>query len=150
MRLPIPTAPDLLVPWRERILADLAAAGISAAVGPKRPASTTNLDGLFVRIMCLGGPWRARALWYPRLAAESWAPTVGAARRLDAVVARATARLQGLERLPLPDDPGFYITFCELDLQGADQTADGAPFVLTTTQPVCVQVTQLLPERDTP
>ena len=150
MRVPIPLAPDLLSLWRARILADLAEAGIVADVGPKRPADTANLGGRFVRIMCLGGPWRARALWYPRLAAESWAPTVLQARELDAMVARATARLAGVEQPPTADRVGFFISHCALDLQGADQSIDGHPLVLTTTEPLCVSVTQLLPEEGTP
>lgn len=151
MRVPIPLSPDLLTPWRQRILQDLAAAGISADVGPKRPADVENLAGGFVRIMCLGGPWRARALWYPRLATESWAPSVLDARKLDAVVARTTARLLGFEQPPTPTYPvGFFISDCSLDLQGADQAIDGHPMVLTTTGPLCVQVIQLLPKETTP
>lgn len=149
-RVPIPPTPDLLTPWRTRILQDLAAAGIPAAVGPKRPADTVNLAASFVRIMCLGGPWRARALWFPRLACESWAPSVKDAQRLDAIVGRATARLAGLHVAPTsPDHPGFYISTVQLALAGADQSLDGAPFVLTTTEPVCVQVIQQLPEEGT-
>ena len=64
MRVPIPRAPDILTPWRAQILATLAEAGIAADVGPKRPASTTNLEGRFVRIMCLGGAWDARVEAY--------------------------------------------------------------------------------------
>ena len=150
MRIPIPLAPDLLTPWRARIIADLADAGIVADVGPKRPADVANLAGHFVRIMCLGGPWRARALWYPRLATESWAPTVAKARELDAVVARATARLAGFEQPPTPTTVGFFVSSCTLELQGADQSADGHPLVLTTTEPLCVSVTQLLPPGGTP
>lgn len=151
MRVPLPLAPDLLTPWRQRIQQDLEQAGISTSVGPKRPSEVENREGCFVRIMCLGGPWRARALWYPRLATESWAPTVTEARRLDAVVARATARLLGFEQRPTPTDPvGFFISDCSLDLQGADQSVDGRPFVLTTTGPLCVQVIQLLPKETTP
>ena len=150
MRVPIPRAPDVLTPWRSRILQDLATEGITAEVGPKRPAKVTNYEGRFVRIMCLGGPWRARALWYPRFAVESWAPTVNEARHLDSIVARATARMQGFEKPPTPTDPvGFFISHLALDLQGADESVDGHPFVLTTTEPACLQVNQLI-ERKTP
>jgi len=145
VRVPIPLAPDLLTLWRERILADLDEAGIVADVGPKRPADVANLAGRFVRIMCLGGPWRARALWFPRLAAESWAPRVSDAHELDAIVARATARLAGYERKPTSTEVGFFVSSCALELQGADQSIDGHPLVLTTTEPLCVSVTQLLP-----
>lgn len=145
MRFPAPTPPDLLAPWRTRILAALEAVGIQASVGPRRPASTVNLEGNFVRIMCLGGPWRAKGLWLPRIATESWAPTVVKAQQLDRIVARATARLLGLEQAPTsPDQSGFYITSCELELQGSDQSLDGAPFVLTTAA-CCLQVIQLVP-----
>lgn len=141
MRMPIPLAPDLLTPWRARILTDLATEGLVADVGPKRPANVTNLQGSFVRIMCLGGQWRNRGLWYPRLATESWAPTVAQARHLDAVVARTTARLEGLRLSPTPANPaGFFISSCELDTQGADSSIDGSPLVLTTTDPLCVQI----------
>lgn len=145
MRVPIPRAPDILTPWRAQILAALAEAGIAADVGPKRPASTTNLEGRFVRIMCLGGAWDARALWHPRLATESWAPNVLEARELDAIVAQATARFEGYEQLPIPTSPvGFFVSSLALDLQGSDQSLDGAPFVLTTTEALCVSVTQYL------
>lgn len=140
-RMPIPRAPDILSPWRAAILAALTAAGVAADVGTKRPADIENLTGRFVRIMCLGGPWRARALWCPRLAIESWAPSVLDAHHLDAIVAQATARFEGFEQAPNPTTPvGFFVASLELDLQGADQSIDGAPFVLTTTQPACVQV----------
>ncbi len=141
--VPVPLAPDILTPWRAKILADLAAAGVTADVGPKRPANVANLTGRFVRIMCLGGPWRARALWYPRLALESWAPSVLDARELDAIAARATARMQGYEQRPT-SETGFFISHLALDLQGADQSIDGHPLVLTTTEPLCVSVTQLI------
>lgn len=144
MRVPVPLAPDILTPWRTKLLADLDAEGITATVGPKRPADLANYEGNFVRIMCLGGPWRARALWYPRLAMETWSSTVLEARRIDAVVARATARMQGFEQPPNPANPvGFFVASLALDLQGADESIDGHPLVLTTTEPVCVQVIQL-------
>jgi hypothetical protein len=141
MRIPIPRAPDLLALWRTRILDDLAEEGIAADVGPKRPASVAGLQGRFVRIMCLGGPWRRRALWYPRLATEAWAPSVAQARELDAIVARTTARLEGYRQQPSPTNPvGFFISSCSLDVQGAASSIDGAPLVLTTTDPLCVQI----------
>lgn len=143
MRIPKP--PDILSPWRTRILESLAAHGLAADVGPKRPADVVNLSKPFVRIMCLGGPWDHILLWRPRLAAESW-PGVGGvleAHELESVVAYATALMEGYEQHPTPQGDGFRITECALALQGADQTVDGAPLVLTTTDPLCVQVIQM-------
>lgn len=147
MRTPLPETPDILTPWRAALLAEFATRGMDVAVGPKRPADTVNLDGLYVRIMCLGGPWRYRALWYPRLAAESWAPTILEARRLEGIVAYATRRLEGLRIPSTPDSPGLFISSLELELSGADQSLEGAPFVLTTTQPLCISV---MPNERTP
>ena len=141
MRAPIALTPDLLGHWRTKLLAALAEAEVVADVGPKRPHDVTNLDRRFVRIMCAGGPWRFRNLWYPRLIAESWAQTVAEARRLDAIVSRATRLLEGDRTIPTSTSPGMFISSCELDVSGADQSLDGAPFVLTTTSPLCVQVT---------
>lgn len=141
MRIPVP--PEILTPWRTKILASLAAYGIAADVGPKRPADVVNMGRPFVRIMCLGGPWRNIGLWYPRLAAESWAPTVAEAHRLESVVAYATQLMEGHHVAPTAAADGFRITQCSLALQGADQTVDGAPLVLTTTDPLCVQVIQM-------
>lgn len=176
MYAPLLPAPNILTLWRRELNAALDAAGIDAAVGPKRPADTTNLQGNFVRIMCLGGPWRYRNLWYPRLAAESWAPSVAKARELDAIVGLATRRMEGLRAYFQPLDPstpaiqwataegawadaigpwttpqktpGVFISSCELDIAGSDMSYEGAPFVLTTTEPLCVQVT--LTERSAP
>lgn len=141
MRLPVP--PDILSPWRVKILASLAAHGLAADVGPKRPADVVGLSRPFVRIMCLGGPWRNIGLWYPRLAAESWDSTVAEAHQLEAVVAYATTLMEGFHLPPTSEVDGFRITQCSLALQGADQTVDGAPLVLTTTDPLCVQVVQI-------
>lgn len=141
MYAPLLPAPDILSVWRRELLAALQVAGIDASVGPKRPAETQNLQGLFVRIMCLGGPWRYRNLWYPRLAAESWAPTVVEARALEGVVSLATRSMEGLREPPTPTNPGMFISSLELDLSGSDQSLDGVPFVLTTTNPLCVAVT---------
>ncbi len=143
MRSPLPPSPDLLGIWRQRLLAALADAGLDATVGSKRPSSETNRNGLFVRIMCLGGTWRYRSLWYPRLAAESWAPSVTASHRLDAVVGLATRRMEGLRVPAAGDEPQVFISSCELDLAGSDQSVDGHPFTLTTTHPLCVQVTPI-------
>jgi len=140
MRLPLP--PDILIPWRTKILASLAVHGLTADVGPKRPADVVNLSQPFVRIMCLGGSWDHILLWRPRLAAESWAPTVVEAHRLEAVVAYATTLMEGFHLPSTAEVDGFRITQCSLALQGADQTVDGAPLVLTTTDPLCVQVVQ--------
>lgn len=133
-----PRAPDLLAVWRQHLMRHLPA---DVAVGVKRPANTENLTGRFVRIMCLGGPWRDIALWYPRLALESWAPTVGEARELDSIAGWATRTFEGHHHPATDTAPGFHITDCRLDLSGSDQSIDGSPFVLTTTEPVCVQVT---------
>lgn len=140
---PIPTPPDILSVWRAQLLAALAELGWKVDVGPKRPADTVNLHGEFVRVMCLGGPWDAHALWHPRLAAESWAPTVARARLIDGIVQRTTRRLEGLRIAPTPETPGMFISSLELDLAGSDQSIDGAPFVLTTTSPACLQVTTM-------
>lgn len=141
MRSPLPPSPDILGIWRAQLLPALADAGIDAAVGVKRPSADVNKSGLFVRIMCLGGPWRYRGLWYPRLAAESWAPTVAESHRLDSVVGLATRRMEGLRVPASADSPAVFISSCDLDLAGSDQSVDGHIFTLTTTNPLCVQVT---------
>ena len=140
MRTPIPTTPDILSPWRAALLAAFAEADLTVAVGPKRPADTVNLDGRFVRIMCLGGRWSHRTLWHPRLAAESWAPSVLDAQRIEGIAAQTTRRREGRRFAPTQNSPGFFISSLELELSGADQSIDGAPFVLTTTQPLCISV----------
>jgi len=140
MRTPLPTTPDILTVWRQQLLSSFDAVGLDVEVGPKRPASTQNLDGNFVRIICLGGPWRYRTLWYPRLAAETWAPSIKKAHHIEGIVAQSTRLLEGLRFPPTQDSPGGFISSCELDLSGADQSIDGAPFVLTTTQPLCISV----------
>lgn len=127
---------DLLPDLASWVIDQLTAAHPGIPVSKRRPPSTTNHEGPWVRLTQTGGPtsWSG-AIWQPGLALEAWADTSDEAFDLCAAVTRTLEQLEGAVQAGV-----FHLAEVQVVTACADSAIDQQPVCLTTAT-TTVQVT---------